>query len=79
MTRFGWGLAMLVSVIVALYVGQAFRQFANDLRSHIPARAGDVEAATRAAGGKVASGGNIVRRHLHLSSRFLSSGSERPL
>lgn len=41
MTRFGIAFALLIGVLVALYVPPAMRQFAQQLRGHDVAAAGD--------------------------------------
>jgi hypothetical protein len=85
-TRAGLALALLIAVYGALLfadlIGQAVNNFRRDTtQAHGLTSSDDDESAARETffGGTQAGGGNLVRLHLQISSRFLSSGSERPL
>lgn len=73
---FGLAVAIAAGVVVKTTFAKASAQFER----HIQAGPEDFEAATRQlSGSALAGGGNLVRSHLQVSSRFLSSGSEGSL
>lgn len=70
---FGLAVAIAAGVVVKTTFAKASAQFER----HIQAGPEDFEAATRQlSGSALAGGGNLVRSHRQISSRFLSSGSE---